>query len=106
MDNLDILKWWSNTAIRFPIVSRMAKDLLTIPASTVASESAFSAGKRVLSDRRCRLSEKSVEASVCLKNWYDAVDRLQGLNLKSDTEDDETASTSTDTRTETGSTHD
>ena len=68
MDNLDVLKWWSNTAIRFPIVSRMEKDLLMILASTVVSESAFFAGKRVLSDRRCKLSEKSVEISVCLKD--------------------------------------
>ena len=104
MDNLDILKWWSNTAIRFPIVSRMAKDLLTIPASTVASESAFSVGKRVLSDKRCKLSEKSVEASICLKNWYDAVDHLQRLSLNDKSEDEDTTSTST--RTGTDSTHD
>ena len=76
MDNLDILKWWSSTIIRFPIVSRMARDLLTIPTSTVALEFAYSAGKRVLSDRRCKLSKKSVEVFVYLKDWYDAVDRL------------------------------
>ena len=90
MDNLDVLKWWSNTAIRFPIVSRMVKNLLMILASTVALESAFSAGKRVLSDRICKLSEKSVEASICLKDCYDAVDRLQSLNLNDESDDDET----------------
>ena len=59
----------------------MAKDLLTIPASTVASESAFSAGKRVITDRRSRLSDKSVEVSVCLKDWYDAEDRATALKI-------------------------
>ena len=80
----------------------MTKDLLTILVSTVASESAFSTRKRVLSDKRYKLSEKSVEASMCLKDWYDAVDRLHWLNLKEESEDDATTSTST----RTGSTYD
>ena len=73
----------------------MAKDLLTIPMSTVVSKSIFSAGKRVLSDKRCKLSEKSVEASVYLKDWYDAVNHLQGLNLNDRSEDKDTTSTTT-----------
>ena len=78
----------------------MANDLLTIPSSTVTSESAFSASKRVLSDRMCKLSKKYVEASVCLKDWYDAIDRLQNLNLNNESVDDE-ISTSTGTEAST-----
>jgi len=81
LEKLDVLEWWSQNASRYPIVSRIAKDLLTIPASTVASESAFSAGKRVITDRRSRLSDESVEASVCLKDWYDAEDRATALKI-------------------------
>jgi hypothetical protein len=40
----DILKYWKDNATRLPIMSRMARDLLAIPISSVASESAFSAG--------------------------------------------------------------
>ena len=75
----------------------MAKDLLTILASIVASESAFSIGKRVLSDKRYKLSEKSVEASVFLKDWYNAVNHFQGLSLNDESDDKNTASTSTRT---------
>ena len=38
----DILKWWRLNAERFPVLSKMARDLLAIPISTVASESNFS----------------------------------------------------------------
>ncbi|KAL2938773.1 putative AC9 transposase, partial [Bienertia sinuspersici] len=35
----------------FPILARIAKDILTIPASTIAFESAFSASRRVLDEK-------------------------------------------------------
>ncbi|GJS10604.1 ribonuclease H-like domain, reverse transcriptase, RNA-dependent DNA polymerase [Tanacetum coccineum] len=48
--------------IQFPILSAMARDLLTVQASTVASESAFSISGRIISERRSRLTPESVEA--------------------------------------------
>ena len=56
VDNFNILLWWNNNAPKFPIISIMARDLLTPPASSVASESAFSASNRVLDERRSRLA--------------------------------------------------
>ena len=61
----EIIEFWRNNERQWPIVSAMAKDLLTPPVSTVASESAFSAGKRVLSDIRSRLKEDILEALMC-----------------------------------------
>ncbi|KAH9617155.1 hypothetical protein KSS87_004902, partial [Heliosperma pusillum] len=46
----DILTWWRNHSAQFPILSKVARDVLVVPASTVASESAFSAGRRVLDE--------------------------------------------------------
>ncbi|PIA41991.1 hypothetical protein AQUCO_02100078v1 [Aquilegia coerulea] len=71
----DVLSWWRANKQRFPILSMMARDVLAVPVSTDASESAFSAGRRVLSDYRSRLVPPLVEASVCLKDWFEAEDR-------------------------------
>ena len=73
----DILGWWKAQASTYPVLSIIARDLLTPPASTVASESAFSSGGRVLTDRRNRLASETVEMSICLKDWLDAEKRKQ-----------------------------
>ena len=40
----DVLSWWKEQKKQFLVLSTMTWDILTPPASTVASESAFSAG--------------------------------------------------------------
>ncbi|XP_042451632.1 zinc finger BED domain-containing protein RICESLEEPER 2-like [Zingiber officinale] len=45
-DTFDILGWWKQNCHRFPILSQIARDVLAIPISTVASESAFSTSGR------------------------------------------------------------
>ena len=47
----------------------IARDILAIPVSTVASESAFSMGGQVVGPHRSRLHSKTVEALMCLQNW-------------------------------------
>ncbi|KAL2900117.1 Zinc finger BED domain-containing protein RICESLEEPER 2 [Bienertia sinuspersici] len=67
--NIDILYHWKTNSGRFPILCLMAKDVLAIPISTVASESAFSTGGRVLDCYRSSLKPSTVEAVICLKDW-------------------------------------
>jgi hypothetical protein len=43
----NIMEWWKVNSTRFPILGRLARDVLAIPISTVASESAFSTGGRI-----------------------------------------------------------
>ncbi|KAL4590434.1 hypothetical protein LXL04_003363 [Taraxacum kok-saghyz] len=45
-ENLNVLGWWKEKESQFPILAAMARDLLTVQASTVASESAFSVSGR------------------------------------------------------------
>ena len=47
----------------------MAREILSIPLTSVASESAFSAGGRVLDSFRSSLSPETVEALVCCASW-------------------------------------
>ncbi|CAI9273822.1 unnamed protein product [Lactuca saligna] len=65
----DILTWWKNNAVRFTIVARMARDILGMQISTVASESTFSNGRRVITDYRTNLSVVIVEALICTQDW-------------------------------------
>ncbi|CAJ2643299.1 unnamed protein product [Trifolium pratense] len=64
------LDWWRNNSMKYKILSKMAADILAIPISTVASESTFSAGGRVIDERRTKLSEDSVEALICGADWF------------------------------------
>ncbi|KAK3229379.1 hypothetical protein Dsin_001260 [Dipteronia sinensis] len=61
-ENFDILLWWKMQKGRYPILSKIARDVLVIPVSTVASESAFSISGRTLSSHHSRLHPHTVEA--------------------------------------------
>jgi hypothetical protein len=65
----DILAWWKNQTDEYPVLSKIEHDLLDVQVSTVASESAFSAGGRVVDPFRSRLEPEMVEALICLKDW-------------------------------------
>ncbi|KAI3685928.1 hypothetical protein L1987_79597 [Smallanthus sonchifolius] len=65
---LDILQWWKLNQCRYPILAKMAWDIIAIPFSMVASESAFSTGGRVLDCFRTSLTPKMVEALVCAQD--------------------------------------
>ncbi|KAL4302000.1 hypothetical protein GQ457_10G011150 [Hibiscus cannabinus] len=65
----DLLLWWKVNSPRYPILSQMARDVFSIPISTVASESAFSTGGRVLDGFRSSLAPTMVEALICTQDW-------------------------------------
>jgi hypothetical protein len=68
----DILAWWKGKQGTYPVLARLARDVLAIQVSTVASESAFSAGGRVVDPFRTRLDPEVVEALICTKDWIAA----------------------------------
>lgn len=65
----DILSWWKANQVTYPVLSRLARDVLAVQVSTVASECAFSSSGRVVSKYRSRLEPETVEALVCTKDW-------------------------------------
>ncbi|KMT12423.1 hypothetical protein BVRB_5g103550 [Beta vulgaris subsp. vulgaris] len=88
-DEFDILYWWKKD-IKYPTLRMIAKDILAIPVSTMASESALSMGGRVVSPHRSRLACTTVEALICLQNWMmeDTKGKMEGTHACSTINDD------------------
>ncbi|KAK2648440.1 hypothetical protein Ddye_015929 [Dipteronia dyeriana] len=68
-DKFDLLVWWKNSSIKFPIFSMIVKDVFSMPISTVASESALSTGRRILDPFRSSLTPKIVDGLILTGNW-------------------------------------
>jgi hypothetical protein len=65
----DILGWWNHNGLKYPILQRLARDILAIPVTTVASKSAFSTSGRLLSPHRSRFHLGTLEALMCAQSW-------------------------------------
>jgi hypothetical protein len=48
--DFNILKWWQQHKLTYPILSIFAKDDMIVPASTISSESTSSLGGKVLEE--------------------------------------------------------
>ncbi|GAB2274151.1 hypothetical protein Dimus_039070 [Dionaea muscipula] len=83
--SFDILAWWKANATRYRVLSRMAKDVLAMPVFTVASESAFSMGGRVLDAFRSSLTSRIAEALICNQDWLKS--SLVPINLEENLEE-------------------
>ena len=68
---------------------KIAKDIFVIPASTIALESAFSVGRRVLDEKRSRLASHTIQICVCKNDWNQAEVRTQGFKNDDDQDDDD-----------------
>ena len=66
---LEVLSWWKEHYNQFPELSLMARDLMSISITTIASESSFSTGKKILTPYRSCLLPKNVETTLCTKSW-------------------------------------
>jgi hAT family C-terminal dimerisation region len=67
--SVDLCAFWANIEGQYPLLARMAFDLLSIPAMSAECERVFSSTKLLLSDRRARMKEDIIEASECLRAW-------------------------------------
>ncbi|KAJ8753263.1 hypothetical protein K2173_017882 [Erythroxylum novogranatense] len=67
--DFDVLGWWKLNKLKYPTLSKMARDILTIPVSTVGPESMFDTMPKELDSYRSSLRPETLEALVCAKDW-------------------------------------
>ena len=67
-ESFDVLDYWRTHAAKFPVLSMMARDILAILVSSIASESAFSTGRRVLNKFHSSLLPSTIEALICAQD--------------------------------------
>ncbi|CEJ83197.1 hypothetical protein VHEMI03217 [[Torrubiella] hemipterigena] len=65
------IEWWQESTKQkmYPNLSKMALDLLLIPAMSAEVERLFSSCKITITERRNRIGIDAVEAIECLKSW-------------------------------------
>ena len=66
-EDLDIISCWKVNR-KYPTLRKIARNILAIPVSSVASKSAFSTGGRVISPHRSRIHSETVKVLMCLQN--------------------------------------
>lgn len=74
----DLLAWWKGNTKKFPLLSRMARDVLAVPVSTISLEKVFKQDEVQIWEKEDLLGDESVERTECLKDWIRAERRMQG----------------------------
>ncbi|KAK4765238.1 hypothetical protein SAY86_026328 [Trapa natans] len=69
VQEFDVLEWWKVNQMRYPLLSRMAADILSIPMCTLPPESVFATRSRKVDNYQSLLLPVTLEALVCAKDW-------------------------------------
>ena len=82
----EILGWWKANSNRYQVLSKLARDVLVVPVSTVASKSSFSIEGRILDPFQSSLSPLMVQNLVCAQDWLQALDPISFHKSKDEVE--------------------
>ncbi|KAI4344171.1 hypothetical protein L6164_011431 [Bauhinia variegata] len=67
--DFDVLGWWKLNKLKYPTLSKMARDILAVPISSVPIESVFDIKSKEMDQYQSSLRPETVEALVCAKDW-------------------------------------
>ncbi len=76
------LVWWlrEEQQLRYPRLSKMAIDILSVPPMSAEPERVFSGARRTISWDRCQLGSSTIEKGECMKSWIKS-GITQGITL-------------------------
>lgn len=63
------LQWWSQNESTYPVLSKLARKYLAIPATSVPCEQLFSDAREQLIRKRAALLPDDVSTTLCLSDW-------------------------------------
>ena len=75
--DFNILNWWHEHKLIYPILLILARDVMTVPVSTISKESAVSTTGRIIEERWQRLRPEMMEMLALVKDWELGDARLQ-----------------------------
>ena len=69
ISDFDVLSRWKTNGIKYLTLQMIVPDIHAILVSTVASESTFNTGGRMVSKHHSRLHPNTLEALMCAQSW-------------------------------------
>ena len=63
------LAWWGKNSLKYPLMSKIAKSILCVPASSSETERVFSTAGKICRKDRARLHPDAVEAPVVMADY-------------------------------------
>ncbi|KAJ6963767.1 hypothetical protein NC652_002164 [Populus alba x Populus x berolinensis] len=78
----DVVGWWKLNRLKYPTLSKMAADILSIPVSTVAPDSVFDTENKKIDSYRGSLLPITLEALVCAKDWLQHGSSMSSSSLE------------------------
>ncbi|XP_047314683.1 zinc finger BED domain-containing protein DAYSLEEPER-like [Impatiens glandulifera] len=69
VQEFDVLVWWELNRANYPTLSQMAFDVLSIPFSTVGTDSVFDTMTKKMDVYRSSLTPQLIQALICSKDW-------------------------------------
>jgi len=69
-ENFSLMEWWRNNQVKYPMLSKLAIQILSIPASSAAGERSIWLAGNIIIGKRNRLQPRSVDTSLFLNFYY------------------------------------
>ena len=65
-----VLHFWKCNIGKYPILSRIARDILAVQVSSVQPEREFSVAGNLITEIPNKLGPLAARSSLCLRSWY------------------------------------